>query len=108
MNRFINRYGLFLTYKHGNEFDKDSKTWVLSLVLDIHNGSGTTPYKLRNIFLRPATFFSGLPDCLTQPVKIKPSFVIFYTLSPYVILHFRYQYVNVTVFHVQFYFVSHH
>ena len=91
---------VYRNVKHGNEFDKNSKTWVLTLVLDIHNSPGSTSQKLRNIFLRPAPFFSGLPDCLTQPVKIKPSFVIFHILSPYVILHFLYQYVNVIVFHV--------
>ncbi len=75
MNRFINRYGLFLTYKHGNEFDKDSKTWVLSLVLNIHNCTGIPPDKFSYIALCPASFFSDLfyrrPQTTVEGIRTK-------------------------------------
>ena len=61
---------------HSNEFNKKVEAGILTFILNIHNGTGVTVYKFRNIGLCPALFFSGSFESRPEAVKVKLSFIL--------------------------------
>ena len=59
-----------------DELKKHVEAGVLAFVLDVHNGAVCLADQLRNIGLRPSLFLSGLFQCQTEPMKVKPSFIL--------------------------------
>ena len=59
-----------------DELKKQVEAGVLAFVLDVHNGFVGLADQLRNIGLRPAPCLSGLFQCQTEPMKVKPSFIL--------------------------------
>ena len=59
-----------------DELKKQIEAGVLAFVLNIHNGAVCLTDQLRHIGLRPTLFLSGLFQCQTEPVKVKPSFIL--------------------------------
>ena len=59
-----------------DELKKQVEAGVLAFVLDVHNGFVGLADQFRNIGLRPALCLSGLFQCQTEPMKVKPSFIL--------------------------------
>ena len=64
--------------EQSDEFEKQVETGVLAFVLNVHNGAVSLADQLRHIGLglRPALFLSGLFQRQSEPMKVKPSFVL--------------------------------
>ena len=75
--------------KHADGLNENTKTRILPFVLDIHNRVGRAPHKLRKVFLRPASFLTGVFYRQPQAMKIKSIFIMFHTISPKLILYLR-------------------
>ena len=61
-----------------DELKKQVEAGVLAFVLNIHNGAVCLADQLRHIGLglRPALFLSGLFQRQSEPMKVKPSFIL--------------------------------
>ncbi len=62
--------------KQGDKLVKSVEAGMLASVLNVHDGTRSTVYKLGQVFLRPALSLSLALDLSAQGVEVKPSGVL--------------------------------